>query len=313
MNRFHAVNAAPNAGLSSRRVFCGGSLGLLLAPTWALPPAPYPELWESGSHDNGLEDGLKQTVVTLNLMPIVERGTLSIAVADITDLHRPRYAALNGEQMYYAASLPKIAILLGAFYKSHASGEPMPGKVMEDSLLMIRHSNNQAATRVFNWVGFDFLRNILESEEFKFYDRERNGGLWVGRAYTNEREYMRDPLHNTTHGANSLQIARYWYFLATGRFINAQTSETMKIMMGNPVFNNKFVLGLRTRSDLKIFRKTGTFGVNHADGALIEVGDGARQRRFIMAGLVNEAGGGAILTQLAAPLYDLLENQHVRS
>lgn len=312
MNRFNAVNAALAPGLSSRRAFCGGSLGLVLAPAWGLTPAPYPELWASGSHDGALEASLKQTVGTLDLMQRVERGTLSIAVADITDLQQPRYADLNGEQMYYAASLPKIAILLGAFYKSHASGEPMPGTVMEDALLMIRYSNNQAATRVFNWVGFDFLRTILESEQFKLYDRERNGGLWVGRAYASESEYMRDPLHQTSHGANALQIARYWYFLATGRFVNPQISETMKTMMGNPVFNNKFVLGLKSRPGLRIFRKTGTFRASHADGALIEVGDGPQQRRYIMTGLVNEGGGGAMLTQLAAPLYDLLEDEHKR-
>ncbi|MGB5749702.1 MAG: hypothetical protein WBM69_22190 [Desulfobacterales bacterium] len=40
---------------------------------------------------------------------------VGIAIADITDPRRPRVAAVNGDLMLYAASLPKIAILLGAF------------------------------------------------------------------------------------------------------------------------------------------------------------------------------------------------------
>jgi beta-lactamase class A len=34
-------------------------------------------------------------------------------VVDITDPQRPRMAEINGQEMMYAASLPKLAVLLG--------------------------------------------------------------------------------------------------------------------------------------------------------------------------------------------------------
>ena len=48
------------------------------------------------------------------LMPQVASGRLSMALVDISDIYQPRVAALAGNQMIYAASLPKIAIMLGA-------------------------------------------------------------------------------------------------------------------------------------------------------------------------------------------------------
>ena len=80
---------------------------------WAVAGEAYPRLAESVDRD--LQKGLQQTVNKLGLAKAVRKGTLSIALVDITDVNQPRLATINGDQMMYAASLPNIAILFGAF------------------------------------------------------------------------------------------------------------------------------------------------------------------------------------------------------
>lgn len=270
----------------------------------------FPEPWSV--RDTSLEEKLVLTLSHVGLSEPVRAGTLSVAIADITDLNNPKYAAVNDEKMFYASSLPKIAILVGAFYKAERDHSAIPQDVYDDALKMIRVSNNYSATRVLAWVGNDYLIKVLESDELKLYDRSRNGGLWVGKGYANGIEYQRDPLHDTVHGANTLQITRFWYLIATGRIINPERSSEIKNMMSNPVFQNKFVRGLKSRPGLQIFRKTGTFKQYHADGALIEVGQGATARRYIMAALANDPAGGEWMVRMAQPLYDLLATGHTQ-
>lgn len=294
------------------RIFAALALALSFGPIQATEQSAgkarsgsaYPELWEA--QDPALARELAQVVRQVGLAPAVARGQLSVSIVDISRPHAPRYAGLNDEQMHYAASLPKIAILLGAFARAEHDGQPLPQAIYDDALRMIRHSSNASATRVLAWVGNEFLIQTLQSEGLRLYDPARNGGLWVGRGYAEGTEYQRDPLHNTSHGANTLQIARFWYLLGTGRLLSPGRSQEMKEMMGNPVFNNKFVRGLAGRKNLRIYRKTGTFKQYHGDGALIETGSGKNQRRYIMAALATAPNGGEWLRQLAAPLYDIL-------
>ena len=69
----------------------------------------YPRLAESV--DTKLQKGLTQTINRLGMTKAVRNGTLSVALVDITDLNQPRLATVNGNQMMYAASLPKIALV----------------------------------------------------------------------------------------------------------------------------------------------------------------------------------------------------------
>lgn len=51
----------------------------------------------------------------LELRDAVARKQLSVALVDISDLEHPKVASVNGDHMVYAASLAKMAILLGVF------------------------------------------------------------------------------------------------------------------------------------------------------------------------------------------------------
>lgn len=260
----------------------------------------YPELRDCV--DDALQRGLEQLVRAQGLQPRVDQDRFTAAIADITDPQRPRFAAVRGDQMMYASSLPKVAILLAAYARAEAGGAEPDEVLREDLRLMIRHSDNAAATRALNQVGHQTVIDVLQSPRLKLYDPAQNGGLWVGKDYASGPAYQRDPIHNHVHGATANQVARFYYLLATGRLVNPAHTSEMRALLGDPVFRNKFVRGLESRPEAKLFRKTGTWRIFHADGALVETGD----RRLIMVAIAHHPLGGQWLVSLAAPLYDLL-------
>ena len=64
--------------------------------------------------DPALSKSLESLVHRLNLDAAVESQRFAVSLVDVTDEERPRYAGVNDNHMMYAASLPKIAILLAA-------------------------------------------------------------------------------------------------------------------------------------------------------------------------------------------------------
>jgi beta-lactamase class A len=260
----------------------------------------YPELRDCV--DAGLQRGLEQLVRAHGLWPRVEQDRFTAAIADITDPQRPRFAAVRGDQMMYASSLPKVAILLAAYARAEARGDEPDEGLREDLRLMIRHSDNAAATRALDQVGHQTVIEVLRSPRLKLYDPAQNGGLWVGKDYGSGPAYQRDPIHNHVHGATAVQVARFYHLLATGRLVNAAHTEEIRRLLGDPVFRNKFVRGLERRPEARLFRKTGTWRIFHADGALVESGE----RRLIMVAIAHHPHGGQWLVSLAAPFYDLL-------
>jgi len=81
-------------------------------------------------------------------------------------------AELNGHTMLYAASLPKIAILLGAAVAIDEGRLTLDDELQTDLDNMIRYSCNSCATKVLNMVGHEELLEILQSPEYKFYDKQ---------------------------------------------------------------------------------------------------------------------------------------------
>jgi len=253
--------------------------------------------------DPTLQKGLYQCLVSLHLDKAVNRKSLSIVLVDITDPSFPRMAYVNPNQMMYAASLPKIAILLGAFERI-ANGEMTLDAATRDKLeLMIRNSSNQAATEMLNMVGKAYLAKLLQSPRYRLYDPEKNGGLWVGKEYSKSGAWKRGPLHNLSHGATALQVARFYYLLQTGRLVSPELSRQMKTILGDPAIEHKFVKGLRSvHPESRIYRKSGTWGQYHADSAIIEH-DG---RRYIAVALAKSPQGGKWLTDLIVAMDKLV-------
>lgn len=254
--------------------------------------------------DSRLQAGLEDVIRAHGLEAAVRDGRLAVAVADITDPKSPRVAAVNGDHMMYAASLPKIAILYGAMDKIQQGSNP-DAALQEDIEQMIRYSSNAAATRVLAWVGRQQLLDLLQSPRVRLYDPEHNGGLWVGKDYGGSPAYRRDPLHDLSHGATAMQVARLFQMLDSGQLLDAEHTARMKAVLGDPGIRHKFVKGLESRPGAEIYRKSGTWRDFHADGALVESGN----RKLVLVGLAEDARGGQWLAEIAAPLHDLVVEQ----
>lgn len=253
--------------------------------------------------DPKLQKGLNRCLVSLNLDEAVSRKSLSIVLVDITDPAFPRMAYANPNEMMYAASLPKIAILLGAFDRISKGEMTLDAATRDKLALMIRNSSNHAATEILNKVGKTYLAELLQSPRYRLYDPDRNGGLWVGKEYSKSGAWKRDPLHHLSHGATALQVARFYYLLQTGRLVSPELSRQMKTILGNPAINHKFVKGLKSvYPESRIYRKSGTWHQYHADSAIIEH-DG---RRYIAVALAKSPQGGKWLSDLIVALDGLV-------
>jgi len=249
--------------------------------------------------DPGLQKRLQSVIRRLRLDGAVDAGRLAVSLVDITQVQDPRMAAVNGDAMIYAASLPKIAILLGAFVEMERGRITLDKKTRQSLTDMVRVSSNFEATRMLNRVGKNNLIKILRSNRFRLYDPATNGGLWVGKEYGKSAAYRRDPLHNLSHGATALQTARFYYLLESGRLLGRGLSREMKSMLGNPGIAHKFVKGLADYNGVKVYRKSGSWRRWHADSAIIE--DGAR--KYILVALAEDPNGGQWLEELAREIH----------
>ena len=167
-----------------------GALALLAGPAFA--EGTFANLRDARSPE--LQAAMERVVADAGLSDEVAQGHLALALVDVTDPAAPRLAMLNGDRMMYAASMPKVAILLGALAEAEAGRLPINGVTTAAMTNMIRFSSNEDASRVLRWVGVDRLLEILQSPRFALYDRAGAGGLWVGKGYGPEPATRRDPL-----------------------------------------------------------------------------------------------------------------------
>ncbi len=273
----------------------------LLWTAMAIAQPQSPSLGETC--DPVLQKGLVRFLNSLKLDDAANQKNLSIVVVDITDPYSPRMAYINPNEMMYAASLPKIAILLGAFDRIAKGEIALDDQTLKRLKEMIRNSSNEAATEMLNRVGKDYLTELLKSPRYRLYDPDKNGGLWVGKEYGRSPAYDRDPLHNLSHGATAYQVARFYYLLETGQLVSPELSQLMKSILGNPAIEHKFVKGLKkVHPESRIYRKSGTWKQYHSDSAIVEH-DG---RRYIAVALAKSPHGDKWLTDLILALDKLV-------
>jgi beta-lactamase class A len=251
--------------------------------------------------DPVLQSSLARIIRNEGLSQAVAKKELALVLVVVSDPDNPRMAELNGRMMVYAASLPKIAILLGAAVSIDNGRLIMDDALHRDMTDMIRYSCNPCATRVLELVGREELLEILQAPEYKFYDQENTGGLWVGKDYGPDSAYKRDPLWGLSHGATAFQAARFYYKLETGTLVSPEQSEMMLEALSKPGISHKFVKGLKDYPGIDIYRKSGTWRTYHADSALVHA-DG---HAYILVALANNPRGADWLVKLAAPIHEL--------
>lgn len=266
-------------------------------PPPLLPPA------DLHSIDPELQRSLQQVIARLGLERPVAEKRLAVSLVDITDANQPRYAGVNDKIMLYAASLPKIAILLAGFERIREGLMEYTPAVKEMFTGLIRFSSNLDASRAIHEIGFEYIARVLTSSVYRLYDPSFNGGLWIGKAYGGPNDYWkRDPLHNLSHGATSWQVARFFLMLAQGRLVDPVFSAEIKDILSRPGIHHKFVKGLESIGGREIYRKSGTWRDSHCDAALVEAGD----RAYIAVALMKDRRGDEILPRLIQKLDGII-------
>ena len=253
--------------------------------------------------DPALQRGLDQALATRPFARLVTTNRLSVALVDVSDPCRLRYAAVHDDVMRYAASLPKIAILLAVFRQIDRGGLDYTVDLRQQMVRMIRRSSNRDSTALIRVVGFEAIAEVLRDPRYELYDEDRQGGLWVGKDYGGGLgRWRRDPMHNVSHGATARQVARFFVMLNGGQLISPWASAEMKDILSKPAILHKFVRGLLQRPGSVIYRKSGTWQQYHADAALVER-DG---KAYVAVSLLQSAQAKGVLSQLIVKLDDLV-------
>ena len=230
---------------------------------------------------------------------LIKAGKLCIGIVDLKDIQKPRFASINGEVMLYAASLPKIAVLLAAEDAIEKGEIEYTTALEKDMRLMISKSNNRATTRIIDLLGYDKIEAVVTDSKYSFYNEDDGGGLWVGKRYAAGGPTNREPLKNLSHAATAEQVCRFYYMLINRKLVSPARSEHMLDMLESPEINHKFVYSLRQIDPkAKLYRKSGTWKTWHADSVLVW----GETRRYIMVALVNDPAGEKIIRNLGLTL-----------
>lgn len=235
---------------------------------------------------------------------LVSNDLMSVGIVDLSDIEDIRYAGINDDNMMYAASLPKIAILLAAMDAIDKGELKDTKEIRNDLRLMISKSNNQASTRMIDRLGYDKIEAVLRAPKNRLYDEKIGGGLWVGKRYASGGPTHREPLKNLSHAATTKQVCSFYYQLAMGNLINTERSKEMLDIMKDPELHHKFVNTLdKIAPNATIYRKSGSWKNFHSDSALVW----GPNRKYIIVALIDNDYGEQIIRDLVVPLEKVLK------
>src|SRR4029078_1707025 len=114
-------------------------------------------------HDQDLQTKLEAILHSnQHWVALSKSNSLSIGIVDMQDPMHSRFASINENNMVYAASLPKIAVLLASEDAIEQGRLVETPAVKADMRLMIAKSNNEAATRMIERVGIKQIGQVLQ-------------------------------------------------------------------------------------------------------------------------------------------------------
>ncbi|WP_108423996.1 serine hydrolase [Flagellimonas amoyensis] len=241
---------------------------------------------------------------------LISQKKMAIGIVDLSNPENVRFARINGNYMMYAASLPKIAILLSAMDALEKGELVETPEVKKDMRLMISKSDNAASTRMIDRIGYAKIESVMTDPNYEFYDEDNGGGLWVGKRYGGGGDTNREPLKQLSHAASVTQVCRFYYLLANGRLVNEKRSKQMLSIMENPELHHKFVNTLDIIAPTaRLFRKSGSWKTYHSDSILVWGKES--NRRYILVALVDDPDGEQIIRNLVKPIEKVLKKPEI--
>lgn len=234
--------------------------------------------------------------------------TTEQSAVGVLDLNRLRLAMIHPDREDYAASVPKVGILLAYFALHPAAATNLDTTTRHELGLMIKVSNNEMAAKFSRALGLKQIQQVLDS--YGFYDAKRGGGIWVGKHYGRGEERYGDPVAGHSHAATVRQLLRFYLLLGQGKLVSPAASRTMREIFAAPDIphlEDKFVKGLAGR-EVQVLRKSGSWENWWHDTAIV-VGEG---RHYILVALTHHAQGGAYLVELAESVDALMSGATLR-
>lgn len=250
------------------------------------------------SLDDALQDELElQLHANAKWSALIREKKLAVGLVDLSNPFEVRFARVNGNEMMYAASLPKIAILLATVDALEKGELKETKKILDDMKAMIRKSDNSASTRLIDLLGYDKIEAVLTDPQYEFFDEEYGGGLWVGKRYAASGQKNPDPIKGLSHAATVSQVCRFYYLLSMGKLVNYERSRQMLELMYPPELHHKFVHTLdKIAPKARVYRKSGSWRDYHSDSVLVWGKD--EKRRYILVALTQSTEGESIIRDL---------------
>lgn len=249
-----------------------------------------------------LQARLERALRAARLGDVLDRKQLTVALADLTHSGVVAYAGIHDDRMLYAASLPKIAILVTLFDSLDRGALPWHETWRWKLQQMINASSNPEATWAAERVGLAAVGELMTDPRYCFYE-PGVGGLWAGRAFEKGGPSLREPLKGLSHAASARQAARFYVLLDREKLVSPYWSRFMRELMSPPDFHHKFVAALEGRRGVRFLaRKSGTWQTFHSDSALIQ----HDHVRYVLAALSDHPEGEWLLRTVARVADDVV-------
>ena len=224
----------------------------------------------------------------------------------LLDLNTLQLAMIHPDREEYAASIPKIGILLAYFQLHPEAATNLNPDTRHELGLMAKASNNEMAAKFSRELGLKQIQAVIDS--YDLYNTNHGGGIWVGKHYGHGDERYADPIGGNSHAATVRQLLRYFLMLEQGKLVSPAASKTMREIFASPDIPHddiKFVKGLEGR-DVQIIRKWGSWEDWLHDSAVVTGGG----RYYILVALTKHPRGDEYLVDLAKAVDDVLAGDH---
>lgn len=278
------------------------SLCLLAAPTSSPTTRPFDSL--TLDYETKADGDLQAKLEAIDAELRTTFGmTAEQTAAGVFDLNTGRLAMIRPDHEEYAASIPKIGILLAYFTLHPEAATTLDPTIRHELGLMAKASDNDMAAKYSQQLGLKQIQKVLT--DGGFYDEKRGGGIWCGKHYGKGGERVGSPVADNSHAATVRQLLRYFLLLEQGKLVSPEASKTMREVFASPDVPHddiKFVKALAGR-DVQIIRKWGSWENWLHDSAVITGG----VRHYIIVGLTKHPKGDEYLVELSKRVDDLMK------